>query len=503
MPRKVLLITADQFRFDHLGCTGHPLKPTPNLDGLAAESSLFLKHFTNAIPCGPSRASLHTGLYACNHRSVTNGTPLDRRHTNLALEVRKAGIEPLLYGYSDTSVDPRRIHAKDPSLDTFESILPGFKSVVDFNLGYLEGWLDWLEDQGYERPDPSESVFHHSPEKITEGRFCDEPAFYAAEHSDTAYLTHHACHTIRNHRNEDWFIHLSLLRPHPPLIAPAPYNRLYNWRELPLPERGNSLLGDAAMHPLLELWQQKIDTVDYFGSQANMLRLCDEDILRAKAVYLGLITEVDKNLGKIFDLLKETGQWDDTLIIFTSDHGEQLGDHHLWGKGGCFDSSWHIPLILRNPKIPASHGITVSAFSEHVDITPTILAWLDQEIPLAMDGRSLLPNLQAERLEDWKTGVFCEFDWRSLPQRHVERDEERRFENQQLCLWRDDDFKYVHFAKHPPLLFDLKNDPHETTNLAENPAYLSVCNKYLTTLLQHRMRHSDRNLTLWQLTDDQ
>ena len=137
-----------------------------------------------------------------------------------------------------------------------------------------------------------------------------------------------------------------------------------------------------------------------------MLRLCDEDILRAKAVYLGLITEVDKNLGKIFDLLKETGQWEDTLIIFTSDHGEQLGDHHLWGKGGCFDSSWHIPLILRNPKIPASHGITVSAFSEHVDITPTILAWLDQEIPLAMDGRSLLPNLQAERPQDWKTEVF-------------------------------------------------------------------------------------------------
>lgn len=234
-----------------------------------------------------------------------------------------------------------------------------------------------------------------------------------------------------------------------------------------------------------------------------MLRLCDEDILRAKAVYLGLITEVDKNLGKIFDLLKETGQWDDTLIIFTSDHGEQLGDHHLWGKGGCFDPSWHIPLILRNPKNPASQGITVSAFSEHVDITPTILAWFDQEVPPALDGRSLLPILKTETPEDWKRGIFCEFDWRSLPERHVARDELRQFENQQLCLWRDDDFKYVHFAKHPPLLFDLKNDPHETTNLAKDPAYISVCNRYLSTLLQHRMRHSDRNLTLWQLTNDQ
>ncbi|MEC7220311.1 MAG: sulfatase/phosphatase domain-containing protein, partial [SAR324 cluster bacterium] len=160
------------------------------------------------------------------------------------------------------------------------------------------------------------------------------------------------------------------------------------------------------------------------------------------------------------------------------------------------------PLILRNPKNPASQGITVSSFSEHVDITPTILAWFDQEIPPAMDGRSLLPILKAETPEDWKRGIFCEFDWRSLPERHVARDEHRQFENQQLCLWRDDDFKYVHFAKHPPLLFDLKNDPHETTNLAEDPAYLSACNKYLTTLLQHRMRHSDRNLTLWQLTND-
>jgi arylsulfatase A-like enzyme len=400
-------------------------------------------------------------------------------------------------------MDPRRLNSNDPSLETFESILPGFRSIVDFNLGYLDVWLDWLEDHGYERPDPQESIFHHLSEQIPEGRFCDEPAFYAAEHSDTAFLTHHVCHTIRNHKSEGWFIHLSLLRPHPPLIAPAPFHRLYEWRDLPLPKRENSMEGDAAMHPLLELWQRKIDTEDYFSSQANMLQLCDEDILRAKAVYLGLITEVDQNLGKIFDLLKETEQWEETLIIFTSDHGEQLGDHYLWGKGGCFDPSWHIPLIIRDPKNPFSHGIEVSAFSEHVDITPTILAWLDQEIPPAMDGRSLLHLLQTEELEGWKTGIFCEFDWRSLPQKQVRNDEERQYENHQLCLWRDDDFKYVHFTNHPPLLFDLKNDPYETKNLAEDPAYISICNRYLSNLLKHRMQHSDRNLTLWQLTDDQ
>lgn len=107
MLRNFLLITADQWRADCLGAVGHPVVRTPTLDRLVAAGTLFRRHYTVASPCGPSRASLWTGTYACNHRSVTNGTPLDARFTNLALEARAAGYAPVLFGYTDTSTDPR------------------------------------------------------------------------------------------------------------------------------------------------------------------------------------------------------------------------------------------------------------------------------------------------------------------------------------------------------------------------------------------------------------
>lgn len=497
MARKVLWITADQLRFDHLGCTGHPLQPTPELDQFASEGTLFLNHFTNAIPCGPSRASLHTGLYACNHRSVTNGTPLDRRHTNLALEVRKAGLEPLLLGYTDTSADPRELSPQDPALNSYEGVLPGFRQVVDLNLEHLERWREWLEDLGYDLPN-STQMYHHRHPSVAGSRFCDDPAWYRAEHSDTAFLTNQALSLLKQRGQEDWFVHLSYLRPHPPLVAPAPYHRLYDWQQVPRPQRGVSAEADAALHPLLSFWQQRIDRPEYFGSRVSMLRLNEEDTQRARAVYLGLIRELDHHLGRIFRYLKESGQWEEVLILFSADHGEQLGDHYLWGKGGFFDASWHVPLIIRDPRT-ASRNSLVQDFTEHVDLAPTILDWLGLEVPVAMDGQSLAPLWKGKRPDSWRTGIFGEFDWRSLAARQIHTDPQRSYEQQQLCLWRDASFKYVHFAQHPPLLFDLQTDPQETRNLAEEPKYLATCNHYLDCLLRHRMLHTDRQLTLWQL----
>ena len=112
--KNVLFITADQWRGDSLRCVGHPVVETPNLDQLAKDGVLFRKHFTQAVPCGPARASLFTGLYAMNHRSVNNGTPLNSRFKNIALEVRKLGYDPTLFGYTDTSADPRGLHHMDP-----------------------------------------------------------------------------------------------------------------------------------------------------------------------------------------------------------------------------------------------------------------------------------------------------------------------------------------------------------------------------------------------------
>ena len=126
----VLFITADQWRGDFLSAISHPCLRTPNLDTLAADGVLFRRHYSQATPCAPGRASLYTGLYLHNHRVVGAFTPLDARHTNVALEVRKAGYHPALLGYTDTGADPRRQTTGNPALRSYSGVLPGMTPVI-------------------------------------------------------------------------------------------------------------------------------------------------------------------------------------------------------------------------------------------------------------------------------------------------------------------------------------------------------------------------------------
>ena len=125
-PRNVLFITLDQWRGDCLSALGHPVLETPTLDALAGRGVLFANHWANAAPCGPSRACLYTGTYQHRNRSILNGTPLDARFTNVALLAREAGYDPVLFGYTDSSVDPRTVPSGDPRLFSYEGVLPGF-----------------------------------------------------------------------------------------------------------------------------------------------------------------------------------------------------------------------------------------------------------------------------------------------------------------------------------------------------------------------------------------
>ena len=137
----VLFICADQWRGDCLGAIGHPVVRTPNLDALARDGVLFRNHFGQCTPCGPSRISLLTGLYLMNHRAGRNGTPLDSRHTNIALEARKAGHEPALFGYTDSGVDPRGKDPSDPALTGYDrGVMPGFVTPVHMS----EEMVPWV-----------------------------------------------------------------------------------------------------------------------------------------------------------------------------------------------------------------------------------------------------------------------------------------------------------------------------------------------------------------------
>jgi arylsulfatase A-like enzyme len=222
------------------------------------------------------------------------------------------------------------------------------------------------------------------------------------------------------------------------------------------------------------------------------------------ASYYGLISEVDDNLGRLFESLKANGQWDSTLIIFTSDHGDQLGDHWLNGKLGYFDESYYIPLIIRDPRPVANpgRGKQFDAFTENVDLMPTILDWLEIEIPAQCDGQSLLPMMHSgERPESWRREVHWEFDFRRLYSLSTAGAFDFSPHQSNLTVIRDHQYKYVHFTALPPLFFDLQQDPQEFVNLADDPGYHSLLLEYAQKMLSWRMKHTNRGLTETLLTE--
>lgn len=501
----VLFITADQWRGDTLSAVGHPCIRTPALDALAEEGTLFRRHYTVASPCGPSRASLLTGLYPHTHRSIRNGTPLDARHTNLALEVRRGGWEPLLFGYTDTSLDPRGRPPGDPARDTYESVAPGFTPVIALSES-SRAWIADLVAKGYDVPAPEagrDPLYDSDPAAETAPGGLG-PTRIRAEDSETAFLTDQVLRHLAVLRGRPWFVHLTYICPHPPFAAPAPWHLAYDAAAVPPPLRGPSAAAEGAQHPLLAGLHRAV-RLDTFLNNAEgpAADLDAAGVAAVRAAYYGLASEVDHHLGRVFDFLKGSGQWDDTLIVFTSDHGEQLGDHYLFGKIGYFDQSAHIPLIIRDPRPAAEggRGRQVDDFTESVDILPTILDWLGLAAPRQCDGRSLLPFCHGERPADWRDAAHWFFDVGDARGPVGDGPVRLRPDECGVQVIRDARRKYVHCAALPPLFFDLERDPGEFEDRSRDPACAGEMLAYAQKLLSWRMRHEDRTLSHITLKD--
>ena len=489
-PRNILFITADQWRADCLSTLGHPVVKTPNLDAFVRESLFFARHFANTAPCSPSRATLHTGLYQHNHRVAMNGTPLDRRHANWALEARKLGYDPALIGYTDQTPDPRDCEPNDLRLRTYEGILPGINAIAPFSGEDPGRWADDLQDKSYELPERRFVMMLRGPgPDYEDGAPHPKPWTIRAEHNDTTWFVDEAIDYVTAKRAEPWILHLSLLRPHPPWIASEPWNRRYDPETLPPPVRRANADEEAIQHP----WLAHQLTNRLYRAPDN-----EKKLNRFRAVYLGLMSEVDDNLGRLFAHLKRERLWDDTLIVFTSDHGEQLGDHWLLGKCGYFDESYAVPLIVRDPRPAAdrTRGLTVRKFTEHVDIMPTLLDFIGAPTPPQCDGSSLTPFLAHGSAAAWRTHAHWEYDFRdvSLPD-GAEKALGLTLHQCNLTVIRDERFKYVHFAALPPLLFDLARDPREFKNLAADRAHAETMLAYAQEMLSWRLAHEDQTLT--------
>jgi arylsulfatase A-like enzyme len=477
----ILFITADQWRGDSISAGGHPVVRTPNLDRLATEGVRFARHFAQAAPCGPSRASLYTGMYLMNHRSVLNGTPLDARHDNVALLARRCGYTPALFGYTDMSVDPRTVAPDDPRLYRYEGVLPGFEPVCHLPEGEPVLWLDWMRDQGVDVPDEWR-LFVDRPAPDSHAR-----TQYDAKHSQTAFLTDRFFEWADSQPGP-WFAHISYLRPHPPFLAPAPYDTMFDPASVPAPVRAESRAAEGAQHPLLGVM------IDH-----PFLKSPDDpdEQRQLQATYYGMLAEVDDHIGRILDWVD-----DNTVIIFTSDHGENLGDHYMLHKLGWFDASYHVPMLVRGPGL--ARGAVVDAFTEHVDVLPTIAELLEAPVPLQCDGRPLTAWLRGGAVpDDWRSETHFEFDFRDPDSPLIEELFGLTLEECALAVLRDDHGKYVQFSGHrtlPPIFFDLDADPAQIHNVAADPAYAPKVLEYAQRMLAWRMQHTERTLTGMKLT---
>ena len=473
----VLLITLDQFRADCLSCAGHPVVRTPSLDALAASGVRFARHHGQAAPCAPGRASLYTGTYQMNHRVVGNGTPLDRRFDNIALLARRAGYRPVLFGYTDQALDPRDATGPDdPRLSSYTGVLPGFDPVLHVPDDH-EPWIEWLSGLGYDvvgGPLDLLATEHTRPEAHSVGAFVtDAVVEWIGEHAD----------------DEPWFVHVSHLRPHPPYSAAGEWATAYDPTEV----------GAPIPAPTEPHWFHRA----VLGMEQPAAPTDPVELAHLRAQYFGMVSHIDHQVGRLLEALEHLGLADGTVVVVTADHGEMLGDHGLKEKLGHWEQTYAIPCIVRGPGIAT--GRVVEAFTEAVDIMPTLAELIGEPVPAQCDGFPLTPffghddESTSRRRAAWRTVTHWEFDWRSLMVDEVAHEWpwDRVLEQQHLVVARDETHAYVQFGNGDWLCFDLAADPTWRTTVTDPAVVLPLAQEMLTW----RSRHADRLLADLVLVD--
>ena len=305
--------------------------------------------------------------------------------------------------------------------------MPGF--VAPLHLPEEMGpWVADLIAKGYDFPTGRDEVFRprRNFKKPDDRGFRYIPTEFTAEDSETAFLTDRFLQWLTVRRDRPWFAHFVFFRPHPPIIAPEPYNGMVRSQR----RCDAGALGHARARRRSSTRSSTIRSIATGRPGAydelSPLSAVDADDLEIRqmmATYFGLVAEVDTHIGRIVEALKASGEYDNTLIVITSDHAEMLGQHYVWSKEVYYDQAFHIPLIIHDPRpeADASRGRRVTQFSESIDVSPTIIDWLGGTVPRSMDGRSLVPFLANETPDQWRDHVFFEHDFREVASQKAEK----------------------------------------------------------------------------------
>ncbi len=493
----VLWIMVDQLRWDYLGCYGARHIDTPNLDWLASRGVRFTRAYVQSPICGPSRMSFYTGRYVRSHGSTWNGFPLRVGEPTLGDHLREIGVKCALVG--KTHMTPDREGMKRLGIEPDSTIGAlvsecGFEVFVrddgtnhsDYPNRHAEDYDQYLRDHGMDGENPWEEWANTAmgPDgELRSGWMLENapfPARVPKQHSETAWLTRRGIEFIEARDDEPWLCHLSYIKPHWPYLAPAPYNDMYSAADLPPVNRDIS--ERQTDHPLMQAWMEM-----------RVSRSFSRDEIRdlVAPVYMGLIKELDDQLGQLFAFLRESKRLEDTMIVFCSDHGDNMGDHWMGEKDLFYDCSARIPLIICDPRrqADATRGTSSGNLVEGIDLAPTFLEFFGgKSRPHILEGRSLLPLLRGETPE-WREFCVSEYDYSTRDSRRavgVDQGDAR------LAMIFDGRWKYIHVEKMRPMLFDLETDPDELTDLGNDPAHRGQIERMRNLHFEWTRRHHAR-----------
>jgi arylsulfatase A-like enzyme len=448
-PKRIILVTSDHMRADCIGAWGNSEVVTPNLDRLATAGVGFTQCYCQNPVCMPSRASFMTGYYPPQTGVTRNGIELPDGGTDggpSTIADHLAGL-----GYQTTHIGKLHLENHEESdLDDRPARRYGFSTMMRSEARgcYFDAWMKWLavhhpdEVSAFTIPRATE---HARGEREVRGRTIDAPW----QHSHAGWIADTGARFLAGnfvHREAPQFLHLGFHHPHPPLNPTAEAYAPYEDRPLSVPSRDENEAADKP-EPLSGMLRAKSDW-------------SDEAFLEYKRYFYALITEMDLAVGLLLDRLEEADMLDDSLIVFTSDHGDMCGNHGMTHKGpSFFDEIMNVPLLFHWPRGLGTDARTVSGLVELVDLVPTLVEFAGGRPSGLLPGVSYAEDLRAKREIAGKESVFAFADHGMAMVRTAERKYLRYRQTGAEVLYE--------FSGHQPKeRFNLANDADREVDLA-------------------------------------
>ncbi len=434
--RNLLILFSDEHRRDALGCYGHPLVQTPNLDRLAARGTRFDKAYTPSPICVPARAALATGRYVHRNRCWSNAQPYRGQmpgwgHRLIEAGHRVVSIGKLHYRSSvddngfDEEIEP--LHVRD-GIGWVRGLLRGAADCEDLCAGFAA------------QVGPGEDAYSDFDRRVCAAA-CDWIAREGAQ------------------QDRPWVLFVSFVRPHYPLTCPKDFYQMYPLDQVTPPQMTGP--EEIPTHPVVRHMRGYLNYDDYFDDHSRLV---------ARASYYGLCSFLDDLAGQVLKALEDSGQDQDTLVLYSSDHGECLGDRGLWTKCVMYEESAAVPMILAGPGVPQGHKTSTAA--SLLDIYPTVrqaVGLPEGAMETDLPGKSLI---DIAREAESEREVLSEYhDGGAVTG---------------MFMLRRGRWKYIHYPGYAPQLFDLESDPLEKRDLGESESHAAVrqaCEAALRTIV--------------------